>query len=96
MNKTELINKYAEAKRLTKVQASSDVDMLLEMMCNAVVTEGTLDTPYFKLKKKHVAERQSANPQNRDEKVTVPEHDTVKLVVCKKFKDMLNPNTDTE
>lgn len=93
MNKAELVTKYMEIvmekRKISRLQAEDEVNLVLNLMTEAVVEgDGLTLTGLFSMRPDIVPERQCRNPAN-GEVSTVPEHVVVRFHPGKKLKDQL-------
>ena len=90
MTKTEFVAKYAESRNISKRQAAEDVNAFLDIITDAVASDGNVTFPgTFTFKKVHKPEREVKSPAT-GKMVTVPAHYAVKLKAGTSFNEKLN------
>lgn len=90
MNKSELIQKYAQEMRISKAEAARHVEGVISVVTSELAggqNVSIADFGNFKVKKR--ASRRVINPQTRQE-MTIPERHAVTFVVGKRLKELVN------
>jgi DNA-binding protein HU-beta len=90
MNTTELIAKIAEAHGVSKAQAKSIIDDILQDIVSAAKSDDEVSLPGFgKFKVKATPEREGRNPAN-GEKIRIAASKKLTFSPAKSVKDLLN------
>lgn len=91
MTKQELIKTVALQCNMTQELAGDAVDAVMGAIKDAVVKEGRFMFPGFgTFKRVQRAACERPNPQNREKKIKVPAHKTIKFKPAPVFKDVVN------
>jgi DNA-binding protein HU-beta len=96
MTKKEFIDAVNEAAEhqgieLTKKDTNELLDVIFEKAAEVIESEERFSFPDFgTFKLKYRKEREGVNPQNPDERITIPASYTVKFKPAPKMKDRIN------
>lgn len=90
MNKTELINAFAQANNFSKKQASEVLDALLDIIISALSDKHEVKIIGFgTFKLSHVKAKTVTNPHSKKQ-MEVPAYNRIRFIPGQAFKDSVN------